>query len=178
MPQDAASAYRLTTSFPYLVRRVGLRIGELFDRAASPLGVDVSMYRVLAALAEEDGQRLGRLSDMTTIEVSTLSRLVGTMTRKALVTRQRPKANGRIVEIRLTARGRSLVAQLIPIALKCESVAITGLDGGEIALLKRQLDLAFHNLDVMDAELAAREENTAKPAPASHTKRAAQRNVR
>ena len=78
-------AYRLTSSFPYLVRRVGVRIGELFDRRVAEFGVSVSMYRVLAALTEEDGQRLGRLAEMTSIEMSTLSRLVGSMVRKGLV---------------------------------------------------------------------------------------------
>ena len=88
----AADDYRLTTSFPYLVRRVGLRIGELFDRAVAPHGVDVSMFRVMAALAEHDGQQLGQLAAVTTIELSTLSRLVGLMSAKGLLTRLVPDA--------------------------------------------------------------------------------------
>ena len=35
------------------------------------------MYRVMAALWQRGGQRLGDLSEMTTVEISTLSRLVG-----------------------------------------------------------------------------------------------------
>ena len=91
----ASDDYRLTTSFPYLVRRVGLRIGELFDRAVESHGVDVSMYRVMAALAEMDGQQLGQLARVTTIELSTLSRLVGTMVTRGLLTVfDRPKQTG------------------------------------------------------------------------------------
>lgn len=152
--EEAAAAYRLTTSFPYLVRRVGLRIGELFDRAIAPYGVDVSMYRVLAALSERDGQRLGTLGEVTTIELSTLSRLVGTMSAKGLLTRRRPSGNGRIVEISLSPRGRRLVKDLVPIAVRFEQVATGGLSEAEVARIKSQLETAFRNLDALEKELA------------------------
>ena len=65
--------YRLTEAFPYLVTRVGVRMGELISRRLERYGSTLPMYRVMAAL----WQRLGDLSEMTTVEISTLSRLVG-----------------------------------------------------------------------------------------------------
>lgn len=153
-PAGDPDGYRLTTSFPYIVRRLGLRIGELFDRAVAPYGVDVSMYRVMAALVESDGQQLGQLSAVTTIELSTLSRLVGAMVDKGLVTRRRPRGNGRIVEISLSAKGRRLTSELMPIAAHFEAVAVGGLGAGDVARLKTQLEAAFHNLDALEALLA------------------------
>lgn len=152
---EGPEGYRLSTSFPYIVRRVGLRIGELFDRAVAPYGVDVSMYRVIAALAECDRQQLGQLSQVTSIELSTLSRLVGTMSAKALLTRRRPRGNGRIVEISLSIKGRRLAAELMPVAMRFEAAAIDGLSEGEVARLKAQLEAAYRNLDVLERELAA-----------------------
>ena len=148
-------AYRLTASFPYLVRRVGVRIGELFDLRVAEFGVSVSMFRVLAALTEEDGQRLGRLAEMTSIEMSTLSRLVGSMMRKGLVWRRRSSDNARTVEIGLTARGRELAGKLTPIAAHYDAVALAGLDQRQIAELKTGLVTAFANLDRLERELAA-----------------------
>ena len=144
--------YRLTTSFPYLVRRVGLRIGELFDRAVARLGIDLSMYRVLAALAELNNQQLGQLAAITTIELSTLSRLVGTMSNMGLLTRRRPRGNGRIVEISLSAKGRRLTEQLIPIAEHFEAVAVSGLSSQELHQIKQQLSAAYTNLDRLARE--------------------------
>lgn len=158
------SSYRLTTSFPYLARRVGMRIGELFDRIAIEHGISVSMYRVLASLMERDGQRLGDLSAMTTIEISTLSRLVGTMTRKGLVLRKRPRGNARIVEISLTAKGRALAETLIPVAEHFEAVALGGLSSREIAHMKASLAAAFANLDALEREIDARAARPLKPA--------------
>jgi hypothetical protein len=69
--------YRLTEAFPYLVTRVGVRMGELISRRLERYGLTLPMYRVMAALWQRGGQRLGDLSEMTTVEISTLSRLVG-----------------------------------------------------------------------------------------------------
>lgn len=169
----AGDAYRLTTSFPYLVRRVGLRIGELFDRAVAGHGVDVSMYRVMAALAELDGQQLGQLSRVTTIELSTLSRLVGTMVTRGLLTRRRPRGNGRIVEISLSAKGRRLAEELMPIAERFERAAVDGLTPAEVQRIKAMLKAAYANLDRLEAELETDASQTAEPAPRRRTPRAA-----
>lgn len=153
-PLEGPGGYRLTASFPYIVRRLGLRIGELFDRAVEPFGVDVSMYRVMAAIAEQDGQQLGQLSAMTAIELSTLSRLVGAMSAKGLLTRRRPRGNGRIVEISLSAKGRKLVSELMPIAVHFEAVAVGELGEREIGRLKAQLERAYRNLDLLEQDMA------------------------
>jgi len=93
--------YRLTEAFPYLVTRVGVRMGELISRRLERYGLTLPMYRVMAALWQRGGQRLGDLSEMTTVEISTLSRLVGVMQRKGLLSRTRPDSNARTVEINL-----------------------------------------------------------------------------
>ncbi len=74
LPEPKA-LYRLSNSFPYLLNRVGVRMGELFSRRIAPFGVTLPMYRVMAALWENGDQRLSDLSTVTTTEISTLSRL-------------------------------------------------------------------------------------------------------
>ena len=83
--------YRPSHSLPYLLARLGVRMGELFARELKRDALTLPMYRVLAFLAEENGvRRLGDLADLTVMEMSTLSRLVATMQRDGLVTRVRP----------------------------------------------------------------------------------------
>ena len=142
--------YRLSDAFPYLLNRVGVRMGELFSHRLEPYGVTLSMYRVMATLWEQGDRRLGELSDVTSIELSTLSRLVGTMTRKGLVSRKRPNANARTVEINLTAKGRTLVLELIPLAKLHEEVGLRSFGPEKIAGLKRDLIKVFQNLDELD----------------------------
>ena len=99
-------------------------MGELFSRRIASYGVTLPMYRVMAALWETGDQRLSDLSSVTTTEISTLSRLVGEMKRKGLVTRSRLEDNGRTVAINLTAKGKTLVEELMPIAVHFEEVAV------------------------------------------------------
>ena len=145
--------YRLTYAFPYLLNRVGVRMGELFSRRIAGYDVTLPMYRVMAALWETPDQRLGDLAAMTSIEVSTLSRLIGTMKRKGLVSRTRLKDNARTVAINLTTKGKTLVEELIPIAMHFEDVAVRSFSAKEIAELKTTLANIYENLDTLEPEI-------------------------
>ena len=147
--------YRLTDSFPYLLNRVGVRMGELFERRVEPYGVTLPMYRVLAALCETGDQRLGDLSAMTTVPMSTLSRLVGEMKRKGLVSRRRPEDNARTVAINLTAKGRAMAEDLMPIARNFEEVAVRDFTAGDVTRAKAILSTVYDNLDALDPDIGA-----------------------
>jgi MarR family transcriptional regulator, organic hydroperoxide resistance regulator len=146
--------YRLTHSLPYLLNRVGVRMGELFSRRIAGYGVTLPMYRVMAALWETGDQRLGDLAAMTSIEISTLSRLIGTMKRKGLVTRTRLKDNARTVAINLTAKGKGLVEELIPIAVHFEDVAVRDLPTKGLSDLKSTLEAIYLSLGSIEPEIA------------------------
>lgn len=146
--------YRLTNSVPYLLNRVGVRMGELFSRRLAPYDVTLPMYRVLAGLSERGDQRLGDLSMMTSIELSTLSRLVTTMKRRGFVSRARPDANGRTVAINLTSKGRALAKILMPLAAEFERVGTQGFTNGEVKVLKERLVEIYRNLDEMERILS------------------------
>jgi DNA-binding MarR family transcriptional regulator len=151
--------YRLTHSVPYLLNRVGVRMGEMFSRRLAPYNVTLPMYRVLAGLSERSDQSLGDLSEMTSVELSTLSRLVSTMKRRGLVSRARPDANGRTVEINLTAKGRELAATLMPLAAEFERVGTQGFANGEIGILKDRLVEIYRNLDELDGNVSSRRDD-------------------
>jgi DNA-binding MarR family transcriptional regulator len=147
--------YRLSNSFPYLLNRVGVRMGELFSRRIASFGVTLPMYRVLAALWEKEDQRLSDLAAVTTAEISTLSRLVGEMKRKGLVTRSRLEDNGRTVAINLTSKGRSLVEELMPIAVHFEDVAVSNYSDDEISRLKIVFREIYESLGSIEPEIEA-----------------------
>ena len=143
---------RFTDSLPYLLNRVGVRMGDLFSRELAAHDLTLPMYRVLAALSERGDQRLTDLSAMTTVELTTLSRLVAVMQTRHLVSRQRPDDNLRTVRIALTATGRTLAGKLMPRARHYEDVAMRGLDAIGITALKANLATIFDNLGAIQAE--------------------------
>jgi DNA-binding MarR family transcriptional regulator len=162
---DPKTLYRLTKSLPYLLNRVGVQMGELFSRRIAGFGVTLPMYRVMAALWETGDQRLGDLAAMTTIELSTLSRLVGEMKRRGLVSRSRLKDNGRTVAINLAPKGRTLVEQLMPIAIHFEEVAVRNFSSKNISELKMVLEEIHLSLKSLEPEIkeADAKRRTARP---------------
>lgn len=144
--------YVFTTSFPYLLNRVGVRMGDLFSRRLVEHGITLAMYRVLAVLRQEGDQRLSDLNVMVTVELSTLSRLIGTMKRQGLVSRTRVEEDGRSVRISLTAKGRALADELMPLAAHFEKVATRTFSAKEIAHLKDVLRQIFENLDELESQ--------------------------
>jgi DNA-binding MarR family transcriptional regulator len=145
--------YKLTDSFPYLLNRVGVRMGDLFSRRIASYGVTLPMYRAMAALREVPGQRLNDLAEMTTIELSTLSRLIGTMEKMELVSRSRLENNARTVAINLTDEGEKLLSELMPIARHFEEVAVSKLSPAALKTLKKTLADIYVLLDAIEDEL-------------------------
>ena len=144
--------YEFTDSFPYLMNRVGVRMGELFSRRIASYGVTLPMYRVMAALGEVPNQRLNDLAAMTTVELSTLSRLIGTMEKMKLVLRSRLENNARTVAINLTEAGAKKLKELMPIAQHFEQVAVSKLSPSALKTLKKTLSEIYDLLDILEEE--------------------------
>jgi len=144
--------FDLSVYLPYLLNRAGSRIADSFSETLkADHGLTLSMWRVLAALHHRDGQFVGELARMTTVEVSTLSRMLGTMQHRGLVERRRPAvqavgSDARTVAIHLTDAGRALTEALIPEALCYEATALDGFTEDEARMLKSMLQRLFDNM--------------------------------
>ena len=133
---------------PYLVNRVGAALVARFTAdALDTHGLTIAMWRVLAALSDNGAQRQVDIAGMTSIDVSTLSRLVSRLIAMGLVTRLRSVRSNREVMVRLTAQGETLVGELIPVARALEKSAIAGLPKGELAAAKTALRRIYNNLE-------------------------------
>jgi DNA-binding MarR family transcriptional regulator len=137
----------LDSYLPYLLNRAGARIATAFAEEVRPLGASLQEWRVLAALREKDGRRMGDLSETTSIEVSTLTRLVDNMEKKGLVARRRDDGDARVVALFVTAAGRRLTQRLLPIAERYETVALKGFAPREAEALKAALRRLYANMD-------------------------------
>lgn len=147
------SAFDLTRYLPYLVNRTGARIASSFSEAIRSHGVTVQMWRVLAALSHVDGQRVSDLAGLTSIDVSTLSRLLDTMQRDGLIVRRRPNTgDARVVAIHLSDRGRAVSEQIVPIARRYETIALAGFTADEERALKAMLARVYGNLDAIEGK--------------------------
>ena len=166
MPQDLAGIFSYVTRrpridfseyLPYLINRVGSALVVDFGGyALAHHGLSIAMWRVLAVLSNNDGQRQIDLAAKTSIDVSTLSRVVGRLVKMALVTRTRSATNSREVVVRLTAKGAATLARLIPRAIAAERAAIAGVSAKDLTVVKRSLRRMYQNLapDVSEGSAA------------------------
>src|SRR3954469_23725868 len=135
---------------PYLLNRAGARIATSFSEKIRPLGATLQTWRVLAALHDQDGRRMGDLSETTSIEVSTLTRLVDGMEKKGLVPRRRDAADARAVTLHAAPAGRRLTQRLMPIAERYETVALKGFEPREAEVLKAALRRLYANMAALE----------------------------
>lgn len=140
----------LDSYLPYLLNRAGARIASAFGEEMRPLGASLQIWRVLAALRENDGQRMGGLSRTTSIEVSTLTRLVDNMEKSGLVERRREAEDARAVALHVTAAGRRLTKRILPIAERYQAVALEGFTPAEADVLKQALRRLYDNMDALE----------------------------
>jgi DNA-binding MarR family transcriptional regulator len=137
----------LSDFFPYLINRVGSALVARFSaEALDAKNLSIAMWRVLAALSNDGGLRQIDVADMTSIEVSTLSRLITRLVQMGLVSRTRSTTNSREVTVQLSPKGKALVAQLIPIAQALQDTATRGLSKQEMAVVKHALKRMHQNL--------------------------------
>jgi DNA-binding MarR family transcriptional regulator len=104
------------------------------------------MWRVMAVLASNGGQRQIDLAGLTSIDASTLSRLVTRLVGLGVVSRTRSASSTREVVVKLTAKGKAQVARLIPLAREYETAAIAGVRAEELAILKSGLRRIYANM--------------------------------
>jgi DNA-binding MarR family transcriptional regulator len=137
----------LSEYLPYLINRVGSVLAVRFtaDRLAAQ-GLSIAMWRVLAVLSSNGGQRQIDLAELTSIDASTLSRLVTRLVRMGLVTRSRSRTNNREVLVTLSPNGRAVLDRLIPAALGYEGIVSAGVAKKDLAVVKRALRKMYANM--------------------------------
>lgn len=139
----------LEESLPYLLNRAGVRIADCFSHEIAPLRVSLGAWRVCASLHKQDHQRLSDLAAHTSIDVSTLSRMVAGLMTQGWVQRERSSNDARALQLSLTASGHAMVESIIPLAQWYERLALAGLDPGQAASLKVMLKHIFRNFSAI-----------------------------
>jgi DNA-binding MarR family transcriptional regulator len=142
---------QLDNYLPYLINRVGSGLAARFtDTTLKRHKLSIMMWRVLVVLSNNGGRRLVDLSQMTSVDLSTLSRMVARLVRLELVSRKRSRASDREVVVTLTAKGHKLLARIIPIGLAYEKQVVRGIPHSDLAIAQRVLKHLYANLPKLE----------------------------
>jgi len=111
------------------------------------LGLRVPEWRVLAALYARKRLAMRELSDLSSIDRTTLSRTVDRMQETGLVTRLADSRDLRVTRLALTQAGERLFARIWPTMERLNRAAVEGLPCGAVDLLTWTLGRMKDNLD-------------------------------
>lgn len=125
-------------------------MGQAFTSELKPFGLTLNDWRVCVSLRHKPHQRLMELSQNTSVDASTLSRLVDGLLKRGLLVRERSSEDARAVALCLTSEGEVLVDKVIPLAQLYERVALAGIDAGQAELLRSVLQRMYDNMALLE----------------------------
>ena len=114
--------------------------------ALNKAGVNIQSWRVLIALYQGGKQTVGDLSELTSINFSTLSRVLDRMEDKNLARRQRGADDARSYTVILTSKGKAVTEKILPYAKDLEVLATSDFTEAELNKLRELLSKLYMGL--------------------------------
>ena len=115
-----------------LAQEVSERLSEIYDRR---FNLDIPQWRILANLASRGEMTAQEVAFVTFSHKSTISRAVTELETRKLIERTTSTKDKRAFAMRLTARGKKLFEQLLPLVLAFERDVLKKLKMSEQKML-------------------------------------------
>jgi DNA-binding MarR family transcriptional regulator len=136
----ARHGYRLDEQIGYLLRLANQRHLEIFNEAMP--GLTPTQFSVLARLCESGEASQNELGRSVGIDAATTNGVIERLGRKGLVSSRVDDTDRRRLRISLTAAGRQVIDQAIPVAERITADTLRSLSSAEA----RQLIRLLHKL--------------------------------
>jgi DNA-binding MarR family transcriptional regulator len=136
--QDAIMArlFKLENFLPFrlniLAQEVSLRLSAIYSER---FGLDIPQWRILANLASRGDMTAQAIAKLTLSHKSTISRAVAELEGRKLIERITDKTDKRAYVLRMTAKGKTLFAELLPLVLGYEKSLLDRLTAAEVKSL-------------------------------------------
>ncbi len=149
MPTEA-QALELEKFLPYRLSVLAQLVSEsLHDLYAGPFELSVTQWRVMAALGRFAPLTASDVGQRIVMDKVAISRAVASLMKRGLVERAADPDDRRRASLRLTAKGRTVHAQIVPLALKYEAELYAALSPGERQTLNTLCDRLFSHANLL-----------------------------
>jgi len=133
----------------YLIGRLDHVLGQRLRDRLALLGLTLAQYTALSVLDAQRHLSNAQLAERTMISPQSANEMVKAMDAKGWIERQPDINHGRIVQIRLTAQGKSLLRECDAAVADLEGIMLAGLDAGQQQRLNGELKAMLHALIAM-----------------------------
>ncbi|MDF3840298.1 MarR family transcriptional regulator [Pseudomonas citronellolis] len=136
-PKDACESLKLDNQLCFALYSTSLQMTKVYKPLLQQLGLTYPQYIAMLVLWEQDGITVGEISARMLTDPGSLTPLLKRLEGEGLITRKRSASDERVVELRLTDKGRELrqQAESIPACI----LAASGLSLEELSRLKNEL---------------------------------------
>lgn len=140
-PDDPdAKALHLERFLPYRLNVVGTLGGRALGRIyGEHFGIGIPEWRVVAQLGEFGKLTSRDIGELAQMHKTKVSRAVGELEKRGLVSRTENRQDRRESFVTLTAAGRRIYDQIVPLALGFEARWIEGIAADELKVFERVL---------------------------------------
>ena len=142
----APAPFRLESHLFYYFSQILARRQRALNSELRRFGLNYARWRVMAVLNEEPGCSMQRLSDLTSVDRTTLTHTLRLMENEGLIARHERPSDRRSIAVSLTPRGRDMLAQILPTVLAQTDLALDGFTPEEVDRLREQLGRIVANL--------------------------------
>lgn len=144
--RSLAGRVRLSDHIPFLLYRLASQLSIEANAQFKALGVNTLSSRVLLVLLTGEATTVGDLSSITAIDQSTLSHILIRLGRKGLTIKSKGGRDCRIVNVRLTAKGRKVARRCREIGLSFAEITTVSMTAGQKEDLRSMLKDMYQNL--------------------------------
>lgn len=110
-------SFDLSTFLPYQLAVASSRISREFaERYRAEFGLTIPEWRVLAHLAQSDAVSVREIHARVDMDKSKVSRAAARLESAGLIEKRENAEDRRLLDMRLTTKGRDLIARIVPIA--------------------------------------------------------------
>ncbi len=130
----------------YLVGRVDRVVRRAIDHVARSHGLSVSQYTALSVLNRRSGLSNAQLARRSLVSPQSANEVLLALEKRGLVGRRAHPEHGRILQARVTAKGRRTLAACDAQVRAVEEQMVSGLSKRDQATLRRALLNCVHSL--------------------------------
>ena len=141
----------LENFIPYAMYRITNHLNTELQNDLRPLKINVSRWRVLAALHAVDGRTMGGLCTYTMIAQSALTRVIDNMEKEKLVSRCLQENDNRHILVHLTDKGREKFEHIYPKVLSRQDRVLIDFSNSEHEQLLVYFRRIEKNLNISNA---------------------------
>jgi DNA-binding MarR family transcriptional regulator len=139
MPNDDTLAKLDLDSFvPYRLSVLSNRVSSAIAREYSErFGLTIPEWRIMAVLGQTPGLSSRAVAERTAMDKVQVSRAVASLVENKRVQRQLDAEDGRVARLSLTAKGRAIYDEVVPLALHLEEMFLAALSPEERTLFDK-----------------------------------------